>query len=84
MATARARHMTNNFTSPSNLTEDMNAEELKQYFVRLENNLEDIGVLVLKWKEEMDTVLGAMDEFQVKIIIVLYSCSNCSSFRVMF
>ena len=76
MATARARHMTNNFTSPSNLTEDMNAEELKQYFVRLESSLEDIGALILKWKEEMNTVLEAMDEFQVIMIIIIIINNN--------
>ena len=65
MAVARARHMTGNFASPSNLTEDMNAEELKQYLSRLESGLEEIGRLLGKWKEEMNTVLGAMDEFQV-------------------
>lgn len=77
MATARAKQMTSNFTVPGILTAEMNSEDLVQYFTRLETKLEEIGKLLVNWVTEMDTVSGAMDEFQVCTCNVYYYSETC-------
>lgn len=66
LATARARLLTENFTTPNSFIENMDGEEIKKYFDSLENSLYKIRKSADKWKSDVEAVFSAMDEFQVR------------------
>lgn len=61
--------MTSNYTQPHTLMDNMNSEELKEYFEGLEKNFTELGKLSERLKKDIDSVLSGMDEFQVFLCI---------------
>ena len=65
LALARAKHITGDFSIPNSLMLEMDGDETKMNFIRVQSKLEDISLESVELKKAMDSVLLVMDEFQL-------------------